>query len=254
MHICADILSHKNALMGNKMWSQLDSVIYAFEPQNEPMGHMDLVDSWWNCDRAGQIKRNLPQGTKIKISTGGGTNMDLSLADWAWACGNFDIIAVHDYDTNAYNTAQTLTAAQQRATPLGKTILFEEFGALGSQKAGTLKWMAQALNDAQIPWLVWQIVQPGADVSDFEIWTDETSWSIFTDLKLTGAVNTGKRQRRASVAVIGESDVRPVASRAVAPALWKPSTKTPRLARRVRRRSTEHGTGAIHAGIASLSQ
>lgn len=31
-------LSHKNDKLGGKTWAELDDVIYAFEPQNEPQG------------------------------------------------------------------------------------------------------------------------------------------------------------------------------------------------------------------------
>lgn len=31
-------LTHKNNLMGGKTWAELDEVVYAYEPQNEPQG------------------------------------------------------------------------------------------------------------------------------------------------------------------------------------------------------------------------
>lgn len=31
-------LTHKNNLLGGKSWAELDEVVYAFEPQNEPQG------------------------------------------------------------------------------------------------------------------------------------------------------------------------------------------------------------------------
>ena len=55
------ILSHRNALMGNATWATLDSVIYAFEPQNEPSSYMVEFYGQWVCDRAATIKAGLGQ-------------------------------------------------------------------------------------------------------------------------------------------------------------------------------------------------
>ena len=185
-HSSPDILKHKNTLMGNKPWSQLDSVVYAFEPQNEPMGHMGLVSTSWNCDRAGRIKQNLPSNSNIKITTGGGTTTSLSLEDWAFECDNFDIISVHDYGTSAGTTVAALVKAQDKAADYGKTILFEEWGAMGWNKANTIKAFAEGLAQAGIPWLYWEIVKPGKGSSDFEVWTDEESWGVLGDGWSTG--------------------------------------------------------------------
>lgn len=193
----ADILAHKNSYMDNKPWSELDDVIYAIEPQNEPMGHMDWASDSWVCDRAGRIKQNLPSNSGILVSSGGGTNIDNSLGDWSFGCGNVDVISVHDYGTDAWSTAATLGSAQQQAWDAGKTLLFEEWGALGDSKADTIQSFAQALQQYGIPWLYWEITKPGQGSSDFEVWTDEPSWDVLSNGDTTGAINwSSKKQKR----------------------------------------------------------
>ena len=184
--------------MGNKRWAELENAIYAFEPQNEPQGHMALASSTWNCDRAGRIKESLPSGSGIKITTGGGITTATSLADWAWQCDNFDIISVHDYGTSASVTVGALVAAQAKASNVGKQILFEEWGALGWNKADTIKAFAAGLAQAGIPWLYWEVVKPGKGDSDYEVWTDEDSWGVLGDGWSTGTYWRKKRGLSAS--------------------------------------------------------
>lgn len=199
-HRIDHILAHKNSYMDNLPWSQLDSVIYAFEPQNEPQGHMDLASSTWTCDRAGRIKENLPSNSNILVTTGGGITVATSLADWAFSCKNFDIISVHDYGTSASSTVSALVSGQKKAANYGKSILFEEWGALGSNKANILQSFAYALRDAGIPWLYWEVVKPGRGSSDFEVWTDEDSWAqAIGNGDVTGAINWGSRSSNSKV-------------------------------------------------------
>jgi len=206
-------MQHKNSKMDGKTWAELDSVIYAMEPQNEPMGHMDLAYVNWTCDRAGRIKENLSSGSGIKITTGGGITTSLSLADWAFDCDHFDIISVHDYGTNAWNTAAALGDAATKAAGYGKTILFEEWGALGDSKAAIIGDFAEALKSYGIPWLYWEIVKPGKGSSDFEVWTDESAWNVLGNGDDTGAINwsrKAKRQHRASRPAIEMPESTPV--------------------------------------------
>lgn len=194
------ILAHKNSYMDNLPWSQLDSVIYAFEPQNEPQGHMDLASSTWTCDRSGRIKENLPSNSNILVTSGGGITISTSLADWAFSCKNIDIISVHDYGTSASSSVSALIAGQKKAATYGKTVLFEEWGALGSNKANILQSFAYALRDAGIPWLYWEVVKPGKGSADFEVWTDEDSWAnAIGNGDVTGAINWGSRSGSSKV-------------------------------------------------------
>lgn len=223
-------MQHKNKKLNSTPWAKLDSVIYAIEPQNEPMGHMDLVSDSWNCGRAAVIRKYLPSGSGIKISTGGGITIETSIADWAYSCDNFDIISVHDYGTDAWATAATLDTAQQKAWNMGKTLVFEEWGALGDNKASIIADFAQALKSYNIPWLYWEIVKPGKGSSDFEVWTDEDSWGVLGDGSQTGAINWSKKNKSrrsldSVVAVVGAADAAPApAPPSSEPALEVPTT------------------------------
>lgn len=198
-HRIDHIMSHKNKKMSNLPWSQLDSVIYAMEPQNEPQGHMDLASSSWSCDRAGRIKQNLPSNSNILVTSGGGITISTSLASWAFDCPNIDVISVHDYGTDPSSTIPALQAGQQKAWNNGQTLLFEEWGALGGSKSSIVQSMAYALRDAGIPWLYWEIVKPGKGSSDFEVWTDEdTWWNAIGNGDVTGAINWGSDRSASS--------------------------------------------------------
>jgi hypothetical protein len=207
------ILTHKNSYMDNLPWSQLDSVIYALEPQNEPMGHMDLVSTSWTCDRSGRIKENLPSGSKILVTSGGGITIATSLADWAFTCDAIDVISVHDYGTSASSSVASLVSGQKKAWNYGKTLLFEEWGALGWSKSSIIESFATALRDAGIPWLYWEVVKPGKASSDFEVWTDESAWSdAIGNGDVTGAINwssnrASKVKRHASIAEVEGTSV-----------------------------------------------
>ncbi|KAH8918707.1 glycoside hydrolase family 5 protein [Atractiella rhizophila] len=166
------ILSHQNELMGNKPWSELSEAIFAFEPQNEPMGHMDQVSTDWVCDRAKTIKKL----SNIPVTTGGGITTQLSLGDWAFNCDAFDIVSVHDYGTDVDSTVSALKAGQQRAFKAGKILLFEEWGAMGGNKAGTIESFATKLKANDIPFMYWEVTKPGKGAADFEVWTSEDSW------------------------------------------------------------------------------
>lgn len=235
-YLLADIMQHKNEYMGGKTWAELDSVIYAMEAQNEPMGHMAFASSSWSCDRAGRIKQNLPAGSGILISTGGGITIDTSLDDWAWSCDNFDIISVHDYGTNAWTTAAALAAGQQKAWDQGKTLLFEEWGALGANKAAIIKQFAQALQQYSIPWLYWEITKPGQGSNDFEVWTNEDSWGVLGDGNDTGAINWSKRSLAA-----GNNKKQ---KRSSAPALDMPAAPT--AAQRFAKRLRQHNKRKVN--------
>lgn len=143
------------------------------------MGHMNFYADW-TCDRAATIKSMLPAKSGILVSTGGGITLQTSLADWAYSCPNFDIVSAHDYGTDPATTIPTLLAGQAQAKKSGKTVVFGEWGASGQSKAAVVSSFVSALGHAGIPHLVWEITLPGAGINDFEIWTNEPSWSAFT--------------------------------------------------------------------------
>ncbi|ORY88173.1 glycoside hydrolase superfamily [Leucosporidium creatinivorum] len=172
-------LSHKNTKLGGKTWAELDDVIYAFEPQNEPQGHMDSVSSTWACDRAATIKSLLPSGSSILVGSGGGITTTLSLGAWATTCDSIDIVSVHDYGTDAQTTANALVAAKSGSAS-GKIVMMGEWGITGSNKASTISQFVAAFKAAGLPWMYWEIVKPGKAASDFEVWTDEPAWAALT--------------------------------------------------------------------------
>lgn len=164
------VLNHKNAKMGNKAWKDLSEGIFAFEAENEPMGHMDDVDNNWVCDRSKTIK-GLVGNSGIMITTGGGTDFTESQKSWNTNCQYVDIVAAHDYGTDSGTAISSLQNIKKIA---GKPVLFEEWGASGSSKGSVMSSMVGALKSAGLPWSVWEITNPG-NPGDFETWTTEGS-------------------------------------------------------------------------------
>jgi len=127
------------------------------------MGHLPNSEYIpdWNCNRAATIKANLASGSPILVSTGGGITLSLSLGQWAeWTCSSIDIVSVHDYGTDAATSVPALTAGQKEAKSNGKTLVFEEWGASGDNKASIIGSFLPALANAGIPHLIWEIVDP----------------------------------------------------------------------------------------------
>ncbi|GAA5838172.1 hypothetical protein JCM9279_004145 [Rhodotorula babjevae] len=170
------IMNHKNALLGGQKWADLDEVIYAVEPQNEPQGHMQMASSTWSCDRARYLKSLIT--SNIKVSSGGGITTSSSLGSWATGCSAFDIVSVHDYGTSASATAGALAAA--KAAHPDKEIIMGEWGMAGANKATIISQFVNAFKAQGISNMVWQITKPGAGAADFEIWTGEGAWKALT--------------------------------------------------------------------------
>ncbi|KLO18932.1 glycoside hydrolase family 5 protein [Schizopora paradoxa] len=165
-------------------WHQLSDAIFAFEVENEAMGHMDIVaPSWW-CDRATTIRDVL--GTwGIQISTGGGTDLPTSLQSQFFSCSDLQIIALHDYNLDPSYVASHVDPGKSQALASGKRLLYEEFGALGSDKQSQISTVVSTLISTGVPWMYWEITKPGAGSSNYEVWTDEPSWSTLQSASLT---------------------------------------------------------------------
>lgn len=157
-------------------WHQLSDAIFAFEIQNEGMGHMNQVAPNWWCDRANTV-RSVLGNTGIQISTGGGTDLPTSLQSQFWNCANLQIIALHDYNLDTNYVASHIDAAKPLAINSGKRMLYEEFGALGGSKQSQIQSITNLLMATGVPWMYWEIVKPGQGANDYEVWTDEPSWS-----------------------------------------------------------------------------
>ncbi|KAM0787328.1 hypothetical protein ACM66B_003417 [Microbotryomycetes sp. NB124-2] len=176
------IMQHKNDKLGGRTWAQLDDVVYAYEPQNEPQGHMPMASESWSCDRAKHLKQLL-SGSSIKISSGGGITTTDSLGPWAMNCDSFDVVSVHDYGTSAWNTAGALESARSRTN---KEVIMGEWGIAGPNKAQLIGEFVSAFKSKGLPQMYWQITKPGKCAEDFEVWTDEPAWTALTGQPATG--------------------------------------------------------------------
>ncbi|KWU42629.1 glycoside hydrolase family 5 protein, partial [Rhodotorula sp. JG-1b] len=177
----AHIMKHSNALMGGQTWAELDSVILAVEPQNEPQGHMLMASSTWTCDRAAYLKSLIK--SNILVSSGGGITTTDSLGSWAVNCGSIDIVSVHDYGTSAGVTASALASA--RSNHPDKQIIMGEWGVAGANKAQIVAAFVSAFKDQGLSWMYWEVVRPGKAASDFEVWTDEPAWQALVSQPYT---------------------------------------------------------------------
>lgn len=119
-----------------------------------------VAPNWW-CDRANTI-RSVLGSTGIQISTGGGTDLPTSLQSqfWRWvlvkkpntvseiryiSCNNLQIIALHDYNLDPNYVASHVDAAKPLAVSSGKRMIYEEFGALGSNKQSQIQAVTNLL-------------------------------------------------------------------------------------------------------------
>jgi len=164
-------------------WHQLSDAIFAFEVENEAMGHMDVVAPNWWCDRATTI-RNVLGTWGIQISTGGGTDLPTSLQSQFFSCADLQIIALHDYNLDPSYVASHVDSGKSQALASGKRLLYEEFGALGSDKQSQISTVVSKLISTGVPWMYWELTKPGAGSSNYEVWTDEPSWSTLQSASL----------------------------------------------------------------------
>lgn len=167
----------------NVPWHQLSDAIFAFEIQNEAMGHMNQVAPNWWCDRANTI-RSVIGSWGIQISTGGGTDLPTSTQSQFFSCTNLQIIALHDYNVDPSYIASHVDAAKPSALSSGKRLLYEEFGASGGSKQSQIQAATNTLISTGVPWMYWEVTKPGMGSSDYEVWTDEPSWSTLQSQSL----------------------------------------------------------------------
>ncbi|BGO91075.1 hypothetical protein NBRC10512_005832 [Rhodotorula toruloides] len=201
----AHIMNHQNQALGGRKWADLDDVIYAVEPQNEPQGHMSMASSTWACDRASYLKSLI--SSNILISSGGGITLTDSLGSWATGCDSFDIVSVHDYGTSASSTANALAAAQNDHP--GKKVIMGEWGIAGVNKAAIISQFVSAFKAKGVSWSYWEITKPGAKATDFEIWTDEPAWQALTGQAYFTPVATTSAPASTSRALSGGAEHSP---------------------------------------------
>ncbi|GLB39737.1 putative cellulase (glycosyl hydrolase family 5) [Lyophyllum shimeji] len=172
-------------------WNKLSDAIFAFEIQNEAMGHMNQVAPDWWCGRANVI-RSVLGNTGIQISTGGGTDLPTSTQSQLFNCPNIQIVALHDYNLDPSYVASHIDAAKPMALSSGKRLLYEEFGATGSSKQSQIQAVTNTLISTGVPWMYWEVMKPGKGSSDYEIWTDEPSWSTLRSQSLATRQHIGE--------------------------------------------------------------
>ncbi|KAH0578621.1 hypothetical protein H2248_003759 [Termitomyces sp. 'cryptogamus'] len=157
-------------------WNQLSDAIFSFEIENEAMGHMDQVAPGWWCDRANVI-RSVLGNTGIQISTGGGTDLPTSTQSQFFSCSDIQVVAIHDYNLDPSYVATNIDAVKEISLSSGKRLLYEEFGALGSTKQSQIQAVTDTLISTGVPWMYWELTKPGTGAANYEVWTDEPSWS-----------------------------------------------------------------------------
>ncbi|TKA50408.1 hypothetical protein B0A53_06263 [Rhodotorula sp. CCFEE 5036] len=221
----AHIMKHSNALMGGRTWAELESVIFAVEPQNEPQGHMLMASSTWACDRAAYLKSLIK--SNILVSSGGGITTTDSLGSWAVNCDSIDIVSVHDYGTSAGVTASALASA--RSNHPDKQIIMGEWGVAGANKAQIVAAFVAAFRDQGLSWMYWEVVRPGKAASDFEVWTDEPAWQalIGQPYTVSPASSTSSWAASSKAASPTSSSSSPAwSSSAAVTTTWSPSPTT----------------------------
>ncbi|KAG9185933.1 hypothetical protein G6011_02489 [Alternaria panax] len=106
--------------------------------------------------------RSFMGNNPILISTGGGNEFPNSNIPENWSCATLDLVGIHSYSG---------------VTELPKKlVLFEEFGATGSDKASAVAQHIDISNGLKVLWMVWQITKPGKGAADYEFWTNEDTF------------------------------------------------------------------------------
>jgi hypothetical protein len=57
----------------------------------------------------------------------------------------------------------------------GATVLFEEWGALGSNKAELVWEFEKSLKEVGVSWLYWEVTKPGQGASNYEVYVGRGS-------------------------------------------------------------------------------
>ncbi|KAH6887652.1 glycoside hydrolase superfamily [Thelonectria olida] len=203
----AHVLAHVNSKTG-KTWSQSSEYIFAFEAQNEamhPQGNPTAL-AQWQCTMAETIKSKLG-GSKILVTTGGGSYLATSLLNSYFSCSALDVLAIHAYGTGDFSTS-ALAPYVTKAKNANKKLIMQEWGAcytnaanqncnggsplsLGTRDSNIKKWAA-SITAAGIPWFYWQIL-PNADPHsgwDYEVGINDVNWAA---LKAAG-LEAGKAE------------------------------------------------------------
>ena len=183
------IVTHRNALMGNRTWGQIPEAIFTFAPQNEAQSFIPSRDWDWACRRAKAMKPHLAPG--VLLSTNGATVAD-SLQEPLFTCPELDLMAVHNYGGGEAVAQNYSMAARALAEKHGKRVYVEEFGAQGdnSTKAAGLRAQISGMLAAHIPFMFWELVKTEPRTQDYEVWTDSEAWVVLGNMSRAAAMDT----------------------------------------------------------------
>jgi mannan endo-1,4-beta-mannosidase len=108
---------------------------------------------------------------------GGGNEFPNSDISQNWNCATLDLVDIHSY-SGVSEWRNKAPIALQHAQAAKKLVLFEEFGATGSDKASVVGQHIDIFNGLKVPWMIWQINKPGKSAADFEFWTNEDTYGV----------------------------------------------------------------------------
>lgn len=168
------IMYHKNPHFNFRPWYEIHEAIFSFEAENEAMGHMDMVNVNWQCNRAKVIKSIVRNG--ILVTTGGGIDFGTSMKSQYYECPYIDVLTLHFYDRDTNFIWSKVNEARDLAWKYGKRIIVEEFGA-NSDQVNAMSGIIDKIQGLDVPWMFWEVMKPGAGGKDFEIWTNEEPWN-----------------------------------------------------------------------------
>jgi mannan endo-1,4-beta-mannosidase len=179
----AYVANYPNPNFGNRRIGDIHEAIFGFDMQNEPQAYADGNKAYctypsnpqWVCQRATALK-SLLHPNIVTISGGGGKFNDSTIKE-LFTCNNLDVIALHSYNEGDFKI-ENLASVTNAAILNRKRLIVEEFaGYGGSGKAEQLRRQISNFNSFGIPWVMWQVTNPG-NANDFETYTTETTaWS-----------------------------------------------------------------------------
>ena len=183
------IVTHRNPLLGNRTWGELDDAIFTFAAQNEAQSFLSSRDWDWGCRRAKTMRPYVVPG--ILMSTNGAVVED-SLQEALFQCDELDVMAVHNYGGGEKFAANYSQTARRLADQYNKRVYVEEFGALGNNetRAAGLAAQIDGIMSAHIPWMFWELVKGSDPGNDYELWTDSMAWAVAMNRSLTAAADS----------------------------------------------------------------
>ncbi|KAF8146714.1 glycoside hydrolase, partial [Mycena galopus ATCC 62051] len=185
--------THKNALLGNRSWSELSDYIFGLEAQNEPMifnQTLYLSHLSWICDTAQQIRNNVADANQLIFTGGGSAGASVQPIFFNSSCAAIDVVAIHDY-TDGYDSY--MPAAISQAQAAGKKLIVEEWGSLvGSGRTANLNSNVQKINSYKLPFLYWELISnpDPHQGDDYEVNTTDADWILLSNASLTTAALT----------------------------------------------------------------